>query len=259
MDRARFYAELRKRGSGVFGSSLSQGQVDTLEMLLDEGQARGLPPPQLAYVLATVYHEVGSALHPRSENLNYSARRIRQVWPSRFASVGAATLYANDPQRLANKVYADRLGNGSEASGDGWRYRGRGLCQITGKANYARFSKLLGIDLAADPERAMEPRIAILILFEGMVGGSFTGRRLSDFFGDGKGDFVGARAIINADVGSNGQKVAGHARAFDHALRTAIGPQMPALLVPGHALPTAPAPKRWLSIILSLFSRLKGA
>jgi putative chitinase len=295
MDRAKFYAELRKRGSGVFGTSLSQGQVDTLELILDEGQARGVRLPQLAYVLATVYHEVGATLRPVSENLNYSAKRIRQVWPSRFRSVADAKPYANNPRRLANKVYADRLGNGPEASGDGWTYRGRGFCQCTGEANYAKFAKLLGIDLVANPDRAMEPVIAVKVLFEGMIGGLFTGRKLSDYFDD-KGDFIGARAIINADVGSNGEKVAGYAKAFAAAL-TAAGYvsqapktlEMPAAPVPiplpngdlpadqvgdwtpitigtGTAQPPAPSLQKtqttgsgWLSLILSLFSRLKGA
>lgn len=231
MDRAKFYAELRKRGSGVFGSTLSQTQVDMLEMILDEGKARGMDLPQLAYVLATTYHEVGSALQPRAENLNYSARRIRQVWPSRFASVEAAKPYANHPERLANKVYGGRLGNGPEASGDGWRYRGRGFCQITGEASYARLSKLLDIDLVADPDRAMEPRIAAHILFEGMTRGLFTGKKLSDHLGVGKGDFVGARAVVNADVGSNGPKVAAYARAFEGALKAAAydGQKSPAM------------------------------
>ena len=84
MDRAKFFAELRKRGSGVFGTSLSQGQVKTLGMLLDEGQGRGLALKQLAYVLAVPYHEVGPSLQPKAENLHYSsAARIRAVWPSR--------------------------------------------------------------------------------------------------------------------------------------------------------------------------------
>lgn len=83
---------------------------------------------QLAYVLATVYAEVGSAFVPVRENLNYtSASRIRAVWPSRFPTNASAQPYVRNPEKLANNVYANRLGNGNAASGDGYRYRGAGL------------------------------------------------------------------------------------------------------------------------------------
>lgn len=80
------------------------------------------------------------------ENLRYTTpERIRQVWPSRFKSAADATSYARNPQALANRVYALRNGNGDEASGDGWRYRGRGIFQITGRANYLRVSNGVGL------------------------------------------------------------------------------------------------------------------
>ena len=77
------------------------------------------------------------------ENLNYSAASLCKVWPKRFNSI-TASAYNRAPEKIANKVYADRLGNGSEASGEGFKYRGRGAIQLTGKANYQAFAKSLG-------------------------------------------------------------------------------------------------------------------
>jgi putative chitinase len=77
-----------------------------------------------------------------NENLNYSAAGLLRIFPSHF-SASLAAAYAHQPEKIANRVYADRLGNGDEASGDGWKYRGRGYIQLTGKENYAAFGKFI--------------------------------------------------------------------------------------------------------------------
>lgn len=87
-----------------------------------------------------------------AENLNYSAKRLREVWPKRFPDDRTALKYANNPAALANYVYANRLGNGNEASGDGWKFRGRGPIQTTGLANYLRLERALGIPVTKKPE-----------------------------------------------------------------------------------------------------------
>lgn len=92
-----------------------------------------------AMFLANVIHESGE-LTRIEENLHYSATRLQQVWPNRFPSAVFALEYANRPEAIASLVYANRMGNGNEASKDGWKYRGRGLIQLTGKTNYAAFS-----------------------------------------------------------------------------------------------------------------------
>lgn len=78
------------------------------------------------------------------ENLNYSAKGLRNTWPARFPSEEAAQPYHRKPKMIANKVYANRMGNGSEDSGDGWRFRGRGAIQLTGRSNYQAFADTFG-------------------------------------------------------------------------------------------------------------------
>ena len=88
------------------------------------------------------------------EDLFYSAERLCQVWPSRFPTIETAQPCAGRPEALANTVYADRMGNGDPASGDGWRFRGRGLIQLTGRSAYESFARATGITLDAAVEQA---------------------------------------------------------------------------------------------------------
>ena len=109
-------------------------------------------PLRVVHYLAQVFHESGN-LSAREENLNYSAEGLLKVFPKYFnrSNVG---MYARNPQKIANRVYANRMGNGSEASGDGYRYRGRGYLQTTGRANYRAYagSEHCQGDLMAHPE-----------------------------------------------------------------------------------------------------------
>ena len=114
--------------------------------------------PRAAAFLAQVIYE-SDGLTPLSENLHYSARRLVAVWPTHFylppdVSPGRndASEFVNRPEALANLIYANRMGNGPPESGDGWRYRGRGLIQLTGRSNYSRATHSLGIDLINDPD-----------------------------------------------------------------------------------------------------------
>lgn len=100
------------------------------------------------------------------ENLHYSANRLHIVWPHRFPTEQSALPYANNPEKLANHIYCNRLGNGDEASGDGWRFRGRGLFQLTGRYNYEYFGKTIGLDLTSSPEQAADPATSLKIAAE---------------------------------------------------------------------------------------------
>jgi putative chitinase len=203
MDRTAFFAAVR---TNLFAGHLSQPQVDGMTAILDEWEAQGLTDQRwLAYMLATPMIETGGKFEPVTENLNYSAKRLCQVWPARFPTIASATPYANNPEKLANRVYAGRMGNGDEASGDGWRFRGRGLCQITGRDNYVKFG------LAATPEKAAELPTAVKIMVVGMVAGTFTGKKLSDYFHGNVTDWFNARRIINGtdranDIATDAQK-----------------------------------------------------
>lgn len=208
MNTVTFFAYARR---APFGGRLSTSQVAGLEAILAEAAKRGTPRSWLAYILATAFHETGGKMQPVEENLNYTAARIREVWPSRFASVKAAQPYARNPRALANKVYGGRMGN--TAADDGWRYRGRGLSQITGKANYVKFG------IATTPDKALELATAVRILFDGMTKGMFTGRRLADYFSDTTEDPVGARAIVNGK--DKAKLIAGYYRNFLDALNAA--------------------------------------
>lgn len=101
-------------------------------------------PQRLAAFLAQIGHESGN-LRFVKENLNYSAQGLRKTFPKYFPTDDVATQYQRNPEAIANRVYANRMGNGSESSGDGWRYRGRGLIQLTGKDNYMKCMKELNI------------------------------------------------------------------------------------------------------------------
>ena len=102
-------------------------------------------------------------LNRLEENLNYSRRRLQAVWPSRFPDAESTFKYGHNPERLANKVYANRMGNGAEQSGDGFRYRGRGLMQITGRDNYTEMGKLMDLPTLIEmPDYLLEPRFAAL-------------------------------------------------------------------------------------------------
>ena len=106
--------------------------------------------------LAQVGHE-SAQLNRVEENLNYSAQALRKVFPKYFRTPQEASSYAHHPERIANRVYANRMGNGGEESGDGWKYRGRGLIQITGRDNYVAMSSLMGKDLTIWPDALLMP------------------------------------------------------------------------------------------------------
>lgn len=123
-------------------------------------------PRRIAAWLATIAHE-SARLTRVVENLNYSAQGLAQTWPSRYADRAGqpnatARRIARKPEQIANLTYAGRLGNGTAGSGDGWRYRGRGLIQITGRANYEASGAELGLDLIAKPDLLEQPHYAAL-------------------------------------------------------------------------------------------------
>ena len=153
-----------------------------------------------AYMLATVKHECGNTWQP-----------ILEKGPRSYFD-----------QYETGTAKGKRLGN--TEPGDGYRYRGRGYVQITGRANYLRMTQVLGLgseaDLCLDPEHALRPAIAYQIMSIGMRKGLFTGKKLSDFIGPSGCDYVNARRIING-VDCAG-KIAGYATTIERILNSAI-------------------------------------
>lgn len=189
INRTFFFSHL---DDTLYKTGLKQSQVDGHEAILDEWERTMAEDDDrwLAYMLATVYHETARTIQPIEENLNYSAQGLLNTFPQRFTPERASA-HARQPERIANRAYAGKLGNGDESSGDGWRYRGRGFVQITGRANYRTY----GIENS--PEAALDLVIATHILFDGMINGRFTGRKLADYFHGDDADWVNARKIIN--------------------------------------------------------------
>jgi len=115
-------------------------------------------PQRAAHLIGQCAHE-SMGFTKAVESLHFTTpERLMAVWPRRFASLAVARGFTRDPERLANHVYGGRMGN--TRPGDGYRYRGRGWLQLTGRANYRRFGTALGLDLDAQPARAAEPEIA---------------------------------------------------------------------------------------------------
>ena len=108
-------------------------------------------PLRLSHFLSQCAHESGNFKLVR-ENLNYSADGLRKIFPKYFPTIEVANKYARQPEKIANRVYANRMGNGDEASGDGFKFRGRGAIQLTGKDNYAAFDKFVDDDIMANPD-----------------------------------------------------------------------------------------------------------
>lgn len=116
---------------------------------------------RLAAFLSQTGHE-SNGFTALSENLNYSADGLLKIF-GKYFNIETAKMYARKPTMIANKVYANRMGNGSETSGDGWKYRGRGILQVTGKNNYTAFSKWIDdLSVIDNPDIVSQPKYAIL-------------------------------------------------------------------------------------------------
>lgn len=218
MDRTVFFDRVRK---SPFGGSLSPGQVSGLTLILDEAERRSITDHRwTAYILATAFHETGALMQPIKEK-GGAAYLTKMYDPA-----------STDPKRAAMARK-----NGNTTPGDGVRYAGRGLVQITWLNNYRKMGKVVGRDLVKNPDEALEPAIAVKILFHGMIAGSFTGKKLSDFFQPTSTDWRNARRIVNGV--DRADLIAGHARKFHDALEAAGKPLQRQPDDPG----PSPAPK----------------
>lgn len=120
-----------------------------------------LTPIQQASFIGQCGHECGN-FKTLEENLNYKAETLMKLWKTRFPTIEIANEYARNPKKIANKVYANRMGNRDEASGDGYRFRGRGCIQLTGHANYFHAGQACGEDFVMQPDLVATPRYAAM-------------------------------------------------------------------------------------------------
>lgn len=164
---------------------LKQGHTP---LIISECLKRGILLNQCAYILATAWHETGRYKY------------MREIWGP----------------TAAQKRYEGRKDLGNVVAGDGKKFLGRGLVQITGRRNYADWSRRLGLDLLKEPQLAARPDIAVRILVDGMMLGTFTGRKLGDFVNLDKSDHVNARRVVNGI--DRADLIAGFARQFEAAL-----------------------------------------
>ena len=118
-------------------------------------------PARQAAFIGQASHESGN-FKKLQEGLSYSAERLMVIWPKRFPTLEIAQKYARNEKALANNVYANRMGNRDEASGDGFRFKGRGLFQLTGHSNYFHAGKALGEDFVMNPDLVATPMYAAL-------------------------------------------------------------------------------------------------
>lgn len=180
IDRKAFFAGIRQ---GPFPGKLTAGQVKGTSAILDEWERRRLTDYRwLAYMLGTAKWETDHTMQPIVE-------KGGPAYLKRMYDPGG------DRSALAKR-------NGNTLAGDGARYCGRGYVQLTWKNNYAAMTRLLkaagvAVDIVANPELATRPDVAAFILFEGMIRGTFTGKKLSNYFSATAADWINARRIIN--------------------------------------------------------------
>lgn len=200
INRKFFFDEVRW---SLFGGSLTQAQVDGMSGVLDEWEEshRNDDDRWLAYMLATIFHEVAKRMQPIHE-FGSDAYFFR--------------MYDKDGERPA---VAKALGNTHK--GDGVKFHGRGFVQLTGRDNYKRMSKLLGVDLIKNPDDALNLDVATSILFIGMRDGVFTGHKLADYFNPMEEDWIEARRIINRL--DRAEMIAGYGRKFYAAISYTTG------------------------------------
>ncbi len=205
----------------LFDGKLAQHQVDVLNHILSAWEKYGDGDPRkLAYILATAFHETGRF------------RWLREIWGP----------------TAAQKRYEGRADLGNSQPGDGQRFMGRGLVHITGRQNYADWSKRLGIDLVGNPALAERLDIAARILVQGMMLGTFTGRKLADYITPARADYVEARRVVNGTDRS--VMIAGYAAKFEQALKKAA-PKNPTPIPsdPGVDTPADRPKVNWPAII----------
>jgi len=149
-------------------------------------------PVEQASFIGQCAHECGN-FRVLEENLNYKAATLMRLWPKRFPTLEIANQYAGNPKKIANMVYANRMGNRDESSGDGYRFRGRGCIQTTGHANYYHAGQAIGVDFVMDPDLVATP------LYAALTAGFFWATHKLNSKATAR-DFLGMTKVINGGI-----------------------------------------------------------
>jgi predicted chitinase len=228
MNLSVFFDEVRH---ALFKGKLTRNQVSGIKFILEQWDETGFSNRQwLAYALATAFHETAFTMQPIKE-------------------MGGPAYFTRIYDIRGNRPYKAReLGN--LTPGDGVKYAGRGYVQLTGKTNYNRASRSLGIDFVRRPDLAMEPANAAFIMFQWMKDGWFTGKSFDDYLNDKQCDYRNARRIINGT--DKAGTIAGYAIKFEAALDASYdAPQQP---VPDPTIRKAQT--HWLARVLPALWRV---
>jgi predicted chitinase len=184
-------------------AALQKYALRSIPAILAECDAIGVNDPgQIAYILATSEHESNCGMY--------------------MHELGGRAYF---------QKYEFRKSLGNSEPGDGFRFRGRGFVQLTGRLNYQKWGTKLGLDLISDPEAVADPAIAVKVLVQGIMSGAFTRKRLSDFVQGTTLNFFDARAVINGDKAKNGQKIAARAQRYLAAYRNVMAQGAPSIMV----------------------------
>jgi len=202
LDRQFFFDTVQHT---LFKDSLTPAQIEGINAIFDYWDANLATADRrwLAYILATAFHETAYTMQPVRETLATSDSRAVEILETAFAS--GRLSWVKTPYWRPDE--------------DGKSWLGRGLVQLTHRRNYEAMSEVTGIDLVAEPDRAMEMTPAVTILIEGMLRGSFAGHRLSDHLNEEREDWVNARRIVNGT--DRAEKLAEYGRIFLAAIRPA--------------------------------------
>ena len=200
LDRQFFFDTVQHT---LFKDSLTPAQIEGINAIFDYWDANLATADRrwLAYILATAFHETAYTMQPVRETLATSDSRAVEILETAFAS--GRLSWVKTPYWRPDE--------------DGRSWLGRGLVQLTHRRNYEAISEVTGIDLVAQPDRAMEMVPAVTILIEGMLRGSFTSHRLSDHLNEEREDWVNARRIVNGT--DRAEKLAEYGRTFLAAIR----------------------------------------
>lgn len=197
MNKEKFFSNVR---TNIFNGRLSQSKVDGLNAIMDAAEKLGVTDIRmLAYAMATPVIETGGTYEPVTESLNYSVDALLSKFPNRISAdeakkYGRTSSQPANQEMIGNIIYGGEWGRknlGNTNPGDGFKYLGRGLVQLTGRRLYGIFGYL------DNPQDAAHVKDSALVMVKGMRDGTFTGKKFSDYFNSAPPDWVNARRMVN--------------------------------------------------------------